>query len=73
MKRYVPCHKSQIPEGIRFMVPSENQGQIIEVAYGDFGNDIPCHGAPYQRILDQSIGPAALRYYVLVDYPTREG
>ena len=48
---------ADIPSGVRWAVPPFNQGQIIEVAYGDFGYfgmAMPCVGDPWKRITDRS-------------------
>ena len=51
---YVVVKLSEIPEGVRFCIPSFNQGQIIEVAYGDFGQAEPGVGDPWKRIINHS-------------------
>lgn len=51
----------EIPDGVRFDTPGRNQGQIVEVAYGDFGRGEASDDSPYMRILDRS-GPDR-RYY----------
>jgi len=55
---YVVVKATDIPEGVRFCVPGQNQGQIVEVAYGDFGRAEPGVGDPWMRITDRSeVGP----------------
>ena len=55
---YVVVKFDEIPEGVRWAVPPWLQGQIVEVAYGDFGMAMPCVGDPWKRITDQSeVGP----------------
>lgn len=55
---YVPIAERELPETIRWDVPPENQGQIVEVAYAD---DPPepspaCSGCVYRRVTDRSDG-----------------
>lgn len=52
--KYVECSKDEIPEGVRFDVPRQNQGQIVEVAYGDFGRAENGIGDPWKRVTDAS-------------------
>lgn len=57
---YQQVQANEVPEGIRFDVPARNQGQIIEVAYGDrmelkAENDA---GAPWKRVTDTSLPPS---------------
>lgn len=61
---YTPIAESQIPDGVRFDVPGDCQGQTIEVAYGGFSRTEHGEGAPYRRVHDQSL-PHAITYYVL--------
>lgn len=56
---YQQVQANEVPKGIRFDVPARNQGQIIEVAYGDrmavtAENDA---GAPWKRVTDTSLPP----------------
>jgi len=55
--KYIPCNESDIPPNVRFDVPPRNQGQAVEVAYGDIGrggpNDV---GDPWKRVTDRSLG-----------------
>lgn len=62
---WVKIKESEVPAAIVFEVPSRNQGQIIEYAYGahrnataDIGNE---RTAPFQRVLDQSEDDLARR------------
>lgn len=64
--RYLPCRLQDIPNGVRFHVPPQNAGQIVEVSYGDFGDTPAVRGARYKKVHDQSIGPAAIEYFVWV-------
>jgi len=69
---YVTLAESELPAGIRWSVPRQNQGQIVEVAYsdGDRSRDEACHGARYQRTVDQSIAvgsPGRVTYAVRAD------
>jgi hypothetical protein len=52
--RYVVCSLTSIPDRIIFDVPRANQGQIVEIAYGDFGRDGGAPGDPYKRVTDYS-------------------
>lgn len=63
--RYEPCNLSDIPDGVRFDVPRRNQGQIIEVAYGDFGRSPNDNGDPWKRVVDRSDG--SVQYYRRVE------
>lgn len=65
--KYVPCAAHEIPAKVRFDVPGQNQGQIIEVAYGGFGAAEHGDGDDYKRVHDRSIGPAAITYYRAVE------
>jgi hypothetical protein len=59
--RYVECRHEEIPSGVRWSVPSRNQGQIVEVAYGSFGSSEGDHGDPFKRVTDASV-PAVTFY-----------
>ena len=63
---YVPVEFNAIPDGIRFTTPGHLQGQIVDVAYGDFGRSESCNGSPYKRVTDRSVGPTP-KYYRLVE------
>lgn len=63
--RYVECSAKDVPDDIRFDVPRRNQGQMVEIAYGDRGrfrgeND---EGSPYKRVTDGS--DRSVTYYRL--------
>lgn len=49
-----PILRSEIPAGVRFDTPRRNQGQIVEVSYGDFGASEADDDAPYMRVYDHS-------------------
>ena len=53
-----------VPDGLRFDVPPQNQGQMVEIAYADERPhaDEACHGSRYKRIHDRSDNTTA--YYV---------
>jgi len=65
--KYVAIDTAQIPAKVRFDIPRRHQGQIIEVAYGDFGRSEADHGSPYKRVTDTSIFPAEVSYYHWVE------
>lgn len=72
-RTYLPVPRSSIPDDVRFDVPPQNQGQIVEVAYGDIGSaSSACRGARYKRVHDQSLGPAAIEYFELLAEPDPE-
>jgi len=52
--QYEVVKYGEIPSGVRWAVPPFNQGQIVEVAYGDFGRAEPGVGDPWMRITDRS-------------------
>ena len=54
MSEYEIVKYDLIPDGVRFCVPPWLQGQIVEVAYGDFGAAEPGVGDPWKRITDRS-------------------
>lgn len=58
---YVETHEAQIPAAVRWTVPAQHQGQMVEVAYGHFGRDEAGPGDPYKRVTDQAITGAARR------------
>jgi len=65
---YVEIGKNEVPPQTRFDVTARNQGQIVEVAYGDLpqgqGENGP--GDPYRRVTNQSIArgkPGRVRYF----------
>lgn len=66
--RYVPVAESAIPSGVRFDVPRRNQGQTVEVSYGDFGRSEHDRGDLYMRIEDRS--DRRVTYYQLVNTKT---
>jgi hypothetical protein len=53
--KFIPCALDDIPAGVRFDVPGRNQGQIVEVAYGDRGREEHDSGSPYRRTRDRSM------------------
>jgi hypothetical protein len=63
---YKRITSDQLPKGLRFDVPKQNQGQAIEIAYGGFSRGEHSDGDPYRRVTDRSIGPAAVTYYKMV-------
>jgi hypothetical protein len=65
--RYEPCNLSDIPDGVTFDVPPRNQGQIVEVAYGDFGRAPNDHGDPWKRVQDKSLPGWPVQYYRRVE------
>lgn len=60
---YVKISKERLPEKVRFDVPPQNQGQIVEVAYGGFGRHEHCAGDPYMKTTDRS--DRSVEYYRL--------
>lgn len=61
---YKPIPASEVPQGLIFHVPRQNQGQIVEVAYassspGDYTE--ACHGDAYKRVTDHS--DRSVEYY----------
>jgi hypothetical protein len=63
---YKRITSDQLPKGVRFDVPPQNQGQAIEVAYGGFARSEHCDGDPYRRVTDRSIGNGVVTYYKMV-------
>ena len=53
MAKYEIVKAAEVPSGVRWAVPRKNQGQIVEVAYGDLGSE-PEAGDPWMRIVDSS-------------------
>lgn len=47
---------SEVPDGLRWDVPPQNGGQIVEVAYAHArsAKEPACHGSAWQRVTDQS-------------------
>lgn len=64
--RYAKCKETDVPAGVYFHVAPQDQGQIVEVAYGDLGPAEHIRGARYRRVTDLSVGPWAREYYVLI-------
>lgn len=62
---YIPIDKGSVPERVRFDVPPQCQGQIVEVAFGGLDRSEHAEGAPYKRVIDRSDGATA--YYALVE------
>ncbi len=58
---YTPIEESQVPAGVRFDVMRQNQGQIVEVAYGGFDRAEHGNGDPYKRVTDR--GDRSVAYY----------
>lgn len=56
--RYVEIAREAVPEGLRWDVPRQNQGQIVEVAYADAPAEASeaCFGSEYRRVRDRSDG-----------------
>jgi hypothetical protein len=55
---------------VRWDVPPQNQGQIVEVAYAvsrGQEHELACRGAKYMRVHDRSVGPKAYTYYRLAE------
>jgi len=54
--KYQPIKKSELPGGLRFDVPGQNQGQHIEVAYADYPafKAEARRGSAYMRVHDLS-------------------
>lgn len=53
--RYVACDTSEVPTGLRWDVPTANQGQTVEVAYADIGTTCEAGaGSLYRRTTDRS-------------------
>jgi hypothetical protein len=67
--RYVPIDTRSVPSDLRWDVPPQNQGQIVEVAYADERPEPSpaCRGSRYRRTTDRAVGPDAHEYEVLVD------
>jgi hypothetical protein len=49
-----PIPSWEVPARARFSTPRRNQGQIVEVSYGDFGASEADDDAPYMHIADAS-------------------
>lgn len=65
--KYAPIKREKIPAKVRFDVPPQSQGQIVEVAYGGFETTAGhCDGAPYKRVTDTSVSGHPTTYYALV-------
>ena len=62
---YIPCDLADIPNGVRFDVPRQNQGQIVEVAYGVIGRAPGERGDAWKSVTDRSISTTP-KYYRLV-------
>lgn len=52
---YVQVDVASVPSGLRWDVPPENQGQIVEVAYADDPPEVhrACSGSRYRRVIDR--------------------
>jgi hypothetical protein len=66
--KYERIPASEVPQGLRWDVPRQNQGQIVEVAYADYPTcrSEAARGSAYERATDQSepIGaPERVLYY----------
>lgn len=66
---YRAISEARLPDGLRWDVPPECQGQIIEVAYADERplSSVACRGSRYRRTTDRSIGFEAHEYAELAD------
>lgn len=66
--RYRAISEARVPDGLRWDVPQQNQGQIVEVAYADEHPEPSpaCRGSRYRRTTDRSIGFEAHVYEELV-------
>lgn len=62
-RTYVQIKAEQVPEGIRFDVPSRHQGQAEEVAFGGCSRTEHDAGDPYKRVTDRSVYPPTVTYY----------
>lgn len=60
--RYVPCALAEIPDGVTFHVLRQDQGQTVEVAWGDYGRAEHGPGDPWKRVIDRSEGPTPTYY-----------
>lgn len=65
---YIEIPESEVPVTVRWNVPRQNQGQIVEVAYGHFGRDEAGPGALFERHADQAITGASRRTGEGVEY-----
>ncbi len=67
LERYLPMGHRVPPDGVRFDVPPENQGQREEVAYGGFEGSPHVNGAPFKRVrtAEEAIAGASGRYFQL--------
>jgi hypothetical protein len=65
--KWEQCNEYNVPSNVRFDVPLQNQGQMIEHAYGTFGRYEADESAPWQRVTDKSTGRVA--YYRRVVTP----
>ncbi len=65
--KYIEIQRAEISSMVRFDVPRQKQGQIVEIAYGTFGRGEACHGDPYKRVIDKSGGLGAERYYKWIE------
>lgn len=54
-----------LPIGLRWDTPRRHAGQMVEIQYAEPGSAAPADdGAPFARVIDYSIGPQAITYYV---------
>jgi len=51
---YQPISRAEVPLDVRFDVPRQHQGQMVEVAFGGFDRGEHGDGDPYKRIVDRS-------------------
>jgi hypothetical protein len=51
---YYKIPETEVPEGVRWDVPRQNQGQIVTASYADWpwSQCEACHGARYQKVYD---------------------
>jgi hypothetical protein len=53
---WYPIPHWEVPGLVRFDTPGRNQGQVIEVSYGTFGEYEACENDPYMNVLDHNTG-----------------
>ncbi len=58
MTKYVECAASDVPESVRFDTNRRDQGQIVEISWGDYpqGRSENGPGDAYKRRIDHSTG-----------------
>lgn len=65
---YIQIPEREVPANVRWTIPAQNQGQIVEVAYGHFGLDDAGPGDLFERHADQAITGAVRRTGEGVEY-----